>query len=108
MYSRVTRLLECLFDWAKAYDEEKGVDAIYLDFRKAFVTVPHARLLYKLHHFGIRGHALDWIVGFLVTEDREPSSGMERQAGKTLQAEYHRAQYYGRSSFFCLLTIFLT
>ena len=75
------------------YDEEKGVDAIYLDFRKAFDTVPHARLLYKLHHLGIRGHALDWIGGFSVTEDSELSSGMERQAGKTLQAEYRRAQY---------------
>ena len=65
MCSCVTQLLECLFDWTKAYDEEKGVDAIYLDFRKAFDTVPHARLLYKLHHLAIRGHALDWIGGFL-------------------------------------------
>jgi hypothetical protein len=63
--SCVTQLLECLYDWTKAYDENKSVDAIYLDFRKAFDTVPHARLLYKLHHLGIRGHLLTWIRGFL-------------------------------------------
>ena len=80
MCSCVTQLLECLFDWTKAYDEEKGVDAIYLDFRKAFDTVPHARLLYKLHHLGIRGHALDWIGGFLSNR---------RQRGFILAAPQH-------------------
>ena len=63
--SCVTQLLECLYDWTKDYDEKNGVDAIYLDFRKAFDTVPHGRLLYKLHHLGIRGHALNWIQSFL-------------------------------------------
>ena len=64
-YSCVTQLLECLFDWTKYYDEDKGVDAIYLVFRKAFDTVPHARLIYKLQHLGVRGHLLAWIRGFL-------------------------------------------
>ena len=63
--SCVTQLLECLFDWTAAYDKGTGVDVIYLYFRKAFDTVPHKRLLYKLHHLGIRGHALAWIEGFL-------------------------------------------
>ena len=63
--SCVTQLLECLYDWTKAYDEAKGMDVIYLDFRKAFDTVPHRRLLYKLKHNGIRGHILNWIEGFL-------------------------------------------
>ena len=31
--SCVTQLLECLFDWTKAYDDEQGVDVVYLDFR---------------------------------------------------------------------------
>ena len=59
--SCVTQLLECLFDWTNSYDDDKGVDAIYLDFRKAFDTVPHKRLLYKLNHLGVRGHLLAWI-----------------------------------------------
>ena len=61
----MTQLLECLYDWTKDYDDKNGVDAIYLDFRKAFDTVPHGRLLYKLKHLGIRGRALNWIESFL-------------------------------------------
>ena len=37
------------------------VDTIYLDFAKAFDTVPHNRLLKKLHAYGIRGRMLNWI-----------------------------------------------
>ena len=41
------------------------VDAAYLDFRKAFDSVPHQRLLSKLHGYGIRGNTYDWISSFL-------------------------------------------
>ena len=41
------------------------VDILYLDFRKAFDTVPHCRLFIKLAAYGIRGKLLDWIKSFL-------------------------------------------
>ena len=31
-----------------------------MDFPKAFDKVPHARLLYKLEYYGIRGKLHDW------------------------------------------------
>ena len=37
----------------------------YLDFSKAFDSVPHHRLLLKLDSVGIRGHDLTWITSFL-------------------------------------------
>ena len=40
-------------------------DAIYLDFAKAFDTVPHRRLVGKLAAYGISGNVLKWIEGFL-------------------------------------------
>ena len=43
----------------------KGVDAIYLDYQKAFDRVPHKRLLKKLAAYGIQGHLLAWIPSFL-------------------------------------------
>ena len=46
-------------------DKNVPVDAVYLDFRKAFDTVPHERLLNKLHGYGVRGQFLDWIRDFL-------------------------------------------
>ena len=46
-------------------DEGYSIDVIYLDFQKAFDTVPHRRLLQKLTSFGIHGNVLKWIESFL-------------------------------------------
>ena len=46
-------------------NEHIPVDAVYLDFRKAFDTVPHKRLINKLHGYGIRGPVLRWVEDFL-------------------------------------------
>ena len=46
------------------------VDAIYMDFAKAFDTVPHRRLLRKLDTYGIRGHLLNWINAFLTNRSQ--------------------------------------
>ena len=50
----------------KQRDSGKHLDVIILDYSKAFDTVPHRRLLCKLHHYGIKGHLLRWIEEFLV------------------------------------------
>ena len=63
--SCVTQLLSTLFDWFGSLDRHIPVDALYLDFRKAFDTVPHRRLLSKLHGYGIRGQVLKWVDDFL-------------------------------------------
>ena len=52
-------------DWVKAYDEGYQVDTIYLDFKKAFDSVPHGRLLTKLKGYGFDGKLLKWIEDFL-------------------------------------------
>ena len=44
----------------------RQTDAIFLDFAKAFDTVPHKRLLTKLEAYGIRNQTLTWIKAFLV------------------------------------------
>ena len=50
-----TQLLEVLEDWTYNLDTHNNVDVIYLDFQKAFDTVPHKRLLKKFENYGIRG-----------------------------------------------------
>ena len=47
------------------YDVGIQTDLIFTDFAKAFDTVPHKRLLYKLEWYGIRGNTNHWISSFL-------------------------------------------
>jgi ribonucleases P/MRP protein subunit RPP40 len=58
-------LLESLELWTRTLDQGHGLDIIYLDYRKAFDSVPHKRLLAKLRSYGISGKLLDWIENFL-------------------------------------------
>ena len=67
--SCLTNLLEVLEAWTRILDSGYGVDVIYLDYKKAFDTVPHGRLLQKLVTFGIHESTLQWIKSFL--EDRQ-------------------------------------
>ena len=52
--SCVTNVLETLDDWTKVLDSGHGIDAIYLDYQKAFDTVPHKRLFKKIQVMWIR------------------------------------------------------
>ena len=45
--------------------DRKECDSIYLDFRKAFDSVPHSDLLYKLRCVGISGKIFDWLKCYL-------------------------------------------
>ena len=60
-----TNLLETFENWTDALDKGYGIDILYLDFRKAFDTVPHQRLMFKLRQYGISGSLLNWIEDFL-------------------------------------------
>ena len=46
--SCATQLLEVLDYWTSILDDGYNLDIIYLDFAKAFDSVPHERLLSKL------------------------------------------------------------
>ena len=63
--SCMSNLLIILEDVTESLDEGFGVDIIYLDYSKAFDTVPHKRLISKLEAYGISGEILQWIQDFL-------------------------------------------
>ena len=63
--SCMTQLMEVMEDLTTLLDEKNPVDIIYLDFRKAFDSVPHERLLCKLQAYGVTGNILNWIRNFL-------------------------------------------
>ena len=62
--STSTQLLECTLDWSIAFNSKNPVDVIYLDYAKAFYSVVHNKLLYKLSCYGICSMLLCWINDF--------------------------------------------
>ena len=63
--SCVTQLLSVLHDLGRTLDSGKETDLIYLDFAKAFDSVSHSKLLFKLKSFGISGPLLNWFADYL-------------------------------------------
>ncbi|NQY00907.1 MAG: hypothetical protein HRT70_07220 [Flavobacteriaceae bacterium] len=63
--SCASQLLKFLDDITTSVDNGDCVDVIYLDFSKAFNSVPHERLLRKLSALGIQGKVLNWVRNFL-------------------------------------------
>ena len=63
--STVLQLLNVMDSWTKALDGGESIDEVYLDFMKAFDTVPHKRLISKLKSYGIEYYTLRWIQVFL-------------------------------------------
>ncbi|KAL7072779.1 hypothetical protein ACQ4LE_008255 [Meloidogyne hapla] len=63
--STTTQLISTLEDWYNGIFGNKNIDCIYLDLRKAFDSIPHVLLLYKINKIGIRGKIYNWIKEFL-------------------------------------------
>ena len=63
--SCLTNLLETFEEITDNLDRGNGVDIVFLDYQKAFDSVPHRRLLSKLSSYGVGGKILKWIQEFL-------------------------------------------
>ena len=63
--STVLQLLKVIDKWTEIMDRGGCVDVIYMDFMKAFDTVPHNRLLHVLEAYGFGNPLLSWIQQFL-------------------------------------------
>ena len=64
--SCMTQLLVVIELWREMLDSGDPVDAIYLDFSKAFDIVPHQRLFNKVKTYGVVGDTYEWIKAFLI------------------------------------------
>ncbi|PKU45103.1 rna-directed dna polymerase from mobile element jockey-like [Limosa lapponica baueri] len=65
---RILKGRSCLTNLISFYDKEihllddgKAVDVVYLDFSKAFDTIPHNVLLEKLPAYGLDRRSLHWV-----------------------------------------------
>ena len=64
-FSCELQLIMTVHDWVTTLNNRGQVDAILLDFSKAFDKVSHRKLLIKLESYGINGKTLSWIKAFL-------------------------------------------
>ena len=77
----------------KSLDQGVPVDVIYMDLKKAFDTVPHKRLLYKMEYYGITGNLLRWIAGFLSNRRQCVVLNGKNLVGKMLKAAFPKDQF---------------
>ena len=59
------QLLSCLKTRTSAINDNKFIDIIYFDFKKAFDKVSNRKLLVKIKDIGISGNIYNWIESFL-------------------------------------------
>jgi hypothetical protein len=71
----MTQLLEVMEELTLLLDGRNAVDILYLDFRKAFDSVPHERLLLKMKAYGITGNILHWTRSFLTNRIQKVKVG---------------------------------
>jgi len=66
-----TSILTALDELTEAIDSRNSVDAIYVDFAKAFDSVSFQKLLLKLEAYGIRGHLLNSFKALLTNRTQQ-------------------------------------
>ena len=70
-------LLEVMEHFTSYYEQRIPFDVIYLDFSKAFDTVPHQRLLSKMNAYGFGPKFLQWTKSFLQDRTQQVRIGKE-------------------------------
>ena len=63
--STTLQLVKVFDQWTKILEDGGSLDCIYMDFRKAFDTVPYQRMQTKLTRYGIKGKVHRWISDYL-------------------------------------------
>jgi len=82
--STTTNILESFNDWTISIQARKSVTVAYIDFAKAFDSVSHPKLLYRLRQYGIDGCLLDWIRNFLAERTQVTRVGNQLSSTVTL------------------------
>ena len=59
-YSTIQAITELTANIVQSFDNKLNTLGVFLDLSNAFDTIDHATLINKLHHYGVRGIALEW------------------------------------------------
>ncbi|BHF69780.1 hypothetical protein SprV_0301282700 [Sparganum proliferum] len=97
--SCLTNPLFSLERWLKARNEGNAVHAIYVDFKKAFDSVPQQSLLHKLRNAEIHGRLLAWIQSFLPGWSQRVQVGRQQSSEVSLVSGVSQGSVLGPTLF---------
>jgi ribonuclease P/MRP protein subunit RPP40 len=77
------------------FDNGLSWDTVYLDFAKAFDSVPHERLIRKVESVGIRGKILEWIKDFLKDRKQRVVMGNSKSSWADITSGISQGSVFG-------------
>ena len=63
-------MIQAVHDWARTLNCRSSSHCLFLDFAKAFDSVPHQHLLLRLECLGISGDLLSWLGSYLTSRSQ--------------------------------------
>ena len=94
-----TQLVNTIEAIAREIDHRGQMDMLILDFSKAFDTVPHQRLLYKMSHYGITSNTLQWVSAWLTTRQQRVCVDGESSRNNPVRSGVHRERFWDHYAF---------
>jgi hypothetical protein len=92
--------MDCIHDWLiVGLNSHYQTDVVYIDFSKAFDSIVHTKLLFKLRLYGVDGPLLKWIEIFLSNVCNVLSSITAFHLFVMLSVAFPRVQCWAQYSF---------
>ena len=92
-------LIDLIHHWAKALDEGKSVQAVFLDFTKAFDKIDHSILMGKYEKDGVHPSLLRWLASFLCERKQRVKIGDYVSSMATLNGAVPQGAILGLEAF---------
>jgi hypothetical protein len=88
-----------LKEWKDGFERKNNVNAVFLDFKRAFETIVRSKLIEKLKQYGIGGVAAKWFESYL--DNRRQKTRPNLQQYKMIW-EFHKDPYCELCSLSCI------
>ena len=92
----------------QALTTKSQLDVVFLDSSKAFDTVIHCGLLFKLSVLGVAGWLLDWFAGYLTERVRKVHVSLDSCSSNVLQVKsgVPQGSIFGPLPFLVYVTVY--
>jgi len=98
-----SKLVITINDFMTCLSNKGLIHAIFLDFKKAFVKVPHKKLCDKLATYSICGKTLEWIIDFLSNRTQRVLVGSKISDPVNAMSGIPQGTVLGRLLFICYI-----